>query len=65
MSISGELRQLLKTSPDETIQWAMRWNNITGKVIPKGKREKALKDLRLLNMGYSIRHGKEKKGKNN
>ena len=34
----------------------MKWNNITGKVIPKSKRQKVLKDLQLLNMGYNIRH---------
>ena len=61
MSISGDLRKLLETSPEECIKWAMKWNGIKGKLIPKGKQEKLLKDLRALNIGYDIRYGKDKK----
>ena len=59
-SPSEQLRNLLKNSPDECIKWALRWNNIRSKIIPKGKRQKVFHDLQLLNMGYDIRYDKDK-----
>ena len=49
-----------KIYPPSVLKWAKIWNHIKGNRIPKKKEKQFLSDLEALNMGYDIRHDKEK-----